>query len=308
MATLSIQPVPLPTQQSPQSLPEGAAVLITPSVQPPFTAIRTLFDHLRSNPAAAASLNATYPKRGIFKSAALTNKLSDQKFTIDLSPTRTSLIPATLRSSLAPHGLEEVTSFFKSVVDNHVSDILSSLSQIAGVDISPLHATKNINFRLCDYNPSTAAPLSENGCGEHTDYGTFSIIFQDGQAGLELQDPLCPTTWHEIPGDATIILAGWCGYILSGGRVCAVRHRVRRMPGVRRLSAVLFVAPDLEVTLKPLVESDVRFSKEVMGGKVRVGWFKDVMGKRWRWREGNLEVEEGEGVVQDEEVGRLVFG
>lgn len=29
------------------------------------------------------------------------------------------------------------------------------------------------------------------------------------------------------------------------------RHRVRRVPGVRRLSAVLFVAPDLDVKMAP---------------------------------------------------------
>jgi hypothetical protein len=41
-------------------------------------------------------------------------------------------------------------------------------------DRSP-HATYNMNYRLCDYNPNTAAPDSSNGCGAHTDYGTFSI-------------------------------------------------------------------------------------------------------------------------------------
>ncbi|KAK6527034.1 hypothetical protein TWF281_010229 [Arthrobotrys megalospora] len=290
---------------------DGAVVLIEPTVQPPFGAIRQLFDHLRANPNDASALNNAYPKRGIFKSAALKNGLSDQKFTIDLSPTRDSLIPEAIRASLASHGLDDVLSFFNDTVDAHVSTILSSLSKIAGADLSLGHKNLNMNFRLCDYNPVTADPTSSNGCGEHTDYGTFSIIFQDGTPGLEVEAPYAPGTWIPIPGDATVVLAGWCALILSGGRVCAVRHRVRRTPGVRRLSVVLFVAPDLDVKLTPMTEdTNVSFSKKIMGGEIDVDWFKDVMGKRWRWREGNLELAEGEdeSIVQDEEIKKLIFG
>ncbi|KAK6508432.1 hypothetical protein TWF506_010524 [Arthrobotrys conoides] len=79
---------------------------------PPFPSIRQLFDHLHTNPSSASALNNAYPKRGIFKSTAINNTLSDQKFTIDLSQTHDTLIPASIRSSLAPHGLEDVLSFF----------------------------------------------------------------------------------------------------------------------------------------------------------------------------------------------------
>ncbi len=80
----------------------------------------------------------------------------------------------------------------------------------------------------------------------------LTIIFQGGQAGLEADAPDAPGRWALVPGDATIVLCGWCALILSGGRIRAARHRVRRVPGIRRLSAVLFVAPDLDVLLKPL--------------------------------------------------------
>ncbi|KAK6349119.1 hypothetical protein TWF730_009876 [Orbilia blumenaviensis] len=289
----------------------GAIALLNPTVQPPFKAIRHLFDHLRANPTAASALNNAYPKRGIFKSAAIKNGIADQKFTIDLSPARDSLISEATRASLASYGLNDVISFFNNTAENHVSTILSQLGKVSSIDLSQVHKDLNMNFRLCDYNPLTANPTSSNGCGEHTDYGTFSIIFQDGTPGLEIEAPHAPGTWIEIPGDATVVLAGWCAFILTGGRVCAVRHRVRRIPGVRRLSAVLFVAPDLEVKLKPLTEfTNVEFSKEIIGGEVNVSWFKDVMGKRWRRREGNLEVaERDEGIFsQDDEIRRLVLG
>lgn len=285
-------------------------VSIKPDVQAPLTAIRKLFDHLRTNPKDAEALNKTYPKRGIFKTAAASNTTSDQKYTIDLSPSRNSKIPADVVDSLADAGFHDILSFFDIVDSTLVEPILSSLSLLAGVDLNKSHRSRNVNFRLCDYNPQTAAPECDNGCGAHTDYGTFSIIFQDGTSGLELEDPDHPGQWIPVPGDATVILAGWCAVVLSGGQIRATRHRVRRTPGVRRFSAVLFVAPDLDVELKPVAGASVvrPFSEEVMSGQVNVEWFKEVMGKKWRHREGNEELPAGpDQTTQDCEIERLIW-
>ncbi|KAI5857447.1 hypothetical protein GGS23DRAFT_587470 [Durotheca rogersii] len=184
-----------------------------------------------------------------------------------------------------------------------------------GADLFPLHTSRNVNFRLCDYTPDTAAPKSENGCGAHRDYGTFSIIFQDGTSGLEIESAYEPGEWLPVPADKVVVLCGWCAYIVSDGELRAVRNRVRRQPGVRRLSAVLFVAPDLDVTLKPIVSVEralgkpaALFSSEIMEGKINVGWFKEFMGKRWRWREGNAQLEDSEDPTQDEDIERLILG
>lgn len=60
-------------------LPSGcAAALIEPDVSAPFSAICKLFDRLRCNPADADALNVTYPKRGIYKTIAINNGISDQ--------------------------------------------------------------------------------------------------------------------------------------------------------------------------------------------------------------------------------------
>ncbi|CDM26842.1 Oxoglutarate/iron-dependent dioxygenase [Penicillium roqueforti FM164] len=181
-------------------------------------------------------------------------------------------------------------------------------SILAGTDLSAAHTSYNMNYRLCDYNPNTAAPGSSNGCGAHTDYGTFSSIFQDGTPGLELEET--PGTWVLVPGDATVVLTGWCAVILSGSRVSAAKHRVCRSPGVRRLSAVLFVAPDLDVKLKPLGDSQpIRsFSETIMRGDLDVETFKDVMGKRWRYREGNEEMDNADSLSQDNEIENMVWG
>jgi isopenicillin N synthase-like dioxygenase len=153
----------------------------------------------------------------------------------------------------------------------------------------------------------TASPDSQNGCSAHTDYGTFSIIFQDGTAGLEMEAPEAPSKWVPVPGNATILSCGWCAVVLNGGKIAAVRHRVRRVPGVRRLSAVLIVAPDLDVKMAPAERVEL-FSEAVNKGHIDVRWFKEVMGKKWRYREGNEELVLGnDGFEQDIDVERLIW-
>lgn len=136
----------------------------------PFPAISRLFDHLRTRPDVAAALNATYATRGVFKSAASSNGLCDQKLTIDLSPSRLGRVPSSLQTALAPHGFNDVVAFFRALTDGHLRPILAQLGGLLnGVDLAPLHRTANVNFRIIDYTPDTAAPLSTNGCAAHRD-------------------------------------------------------------------------------------------------------------------------------------------
>jgi hypothetical protein len=292
---------------------EVPIAFLDPGVKAPFKAIQQLFDHLQSSPEDAAALNATYPRRGIHKTAATSNPTSDQKFTIDLSPNRSESIPSELSASLSNHGLQEVLTFFNTVDQTWSTRILDSLRVLSGgVDLTPAHRAPQVNFRICDYNPQTASPESDKGCGAHTDYGTFSIIFQDGAGGLEFEDPNSDDTWIPIPGDATVVLAGWCAVILTGAGVVAARHRVRRTPGVRRLSAVLFMAPQPDTVLSPLAGSPdlaKQFSKPVKDGELTVGWFKEFMGKKWRHREGNEDLDSTADLMsQDDEIRQLIWG
>lgn len=75
---------------------------------------------------------------------------------------------------------------------------------------------------------------------------------------------------------------------------------------------MLFVAPDLDVPLRslPSAKQTVRFSPAVERGEISVGWFKEFMGKRWRYREGNAQLGDGdeEHVTQDEDIERLILG
>lgn len=95
--------------------------------------------------------------------------------------------------------------------------------------------------------------------------------------------------------------------MLSEGKVAAVRHRVRRVPGVRRLLVVLFVALDLDVKMAPAERVEV-FLEEVNEGHFDERWFKEVMGKKWRYREGNEKLATGnDRVEQDIDIERLIW-
>lgn len=74
--------------------------------------------------------------------------ISDQKFTIDLSPKRNALIPALLQQSLSDHGLNEVFEFFDTVSNNYVPNVLDSLNVLAGVELRQAHKIWIMNFRL----------------------------------------------------------------------------------------------------------------------------------------------------------------
>ncbi|KAH7234837.1 uncharacterized protein BKA55DRAFT_544026 [Fusarium redolens] len=255
-----------------------------PHVKAPHDAIRRLFDHLQANPENASSLNAAYPKRGIFNTAAMNNTTSDQKFTIDLSPARNGRIPDALREKLAADGFNEVLDFFEEVNSTYIAQNHSTRLAIS----TTVYATTT---RILPTRQVTMAAVPIQ-----TTAPSLFIIFQDGTSGLEIEDAEQPGLWVPVPGDATVVLAGWCAVIHSGGNIRATRHRVRRTPGVRRLSAVLFVAPDVEATLRPLESVAVArpFTKKVMDGQLDAGEFKEVMGKKWRHCEGNEKSDDGD--------------
>ncbi|KAF8242782.1 Clavaminate synthase-like protein [Wilcoxina mikolae CBS 423.85] len=280
---------------------------ITSLPTPPFTSIQHLFDTLLTNPALAASLNATYPTRGIFKHAALTNPTCDQKLTIDLSRARVSHIPSSLRTDLGSE-FTEVLSFFEDIHNNLVPLLLSATSAIIGSDVGTLHTAENVNYRLCDYRPSSSCDVTAPRCGEHRDYGTVTIIFQNGEGGLEYFSP--SGEWVALPGDAVMVLWGLCGQILSGDKIKAVRHRVLKT-GKRRNTAMMFVAPDLDAALKPMCsgweDMGKRYRKEVEEGGMSVGEFKEFIGKKWRHREGNEDIEEDVG-SQDDVIEKFLRG
>ena len=72
----------------------------------------------------------------------------------------------------------------------------------------------------------------------------------------------------------------------------------------------MFVAPDLDVKLKPLpdIQPSRTFSDTIMRGDLDIETFKDIVGKRWRWREENEEMDDGDSMSQNALVEQMVWG
>lgn len=286
----------------------GVALINNLPVRPPITAIQNLFARLYADPSLASRLNATYPKCGVFKASCLDPAASpkiDQKTTIDLSLKRLQEL-----RKLAPTVVEALGQDFSDVLDFYAvieTDILPILTQatssISGANLEPLHKNKNNNLRLIDYFP--CANPSGPRCGEHRDYGTYTIVFQDGAVGgLEFE---MKGKWVKIPASVeAVVVWGWCGAILSNDAVKAAKHRVvKTWPLLqRRTTAVVFVAPDLDLPLKPvggLEKQCAGWRQDILEGNMSVGAFKEVISKKWRTREGTEPGDVVEG-AQDREV------
>lgn len=319
----ALSPSPLPTinlssdsrEQAFQTLlsaasTTGVALITNLSIQPPIASIQRLFETLYANPALASRLNATYPARGVFKAACLDPASApniDQKTTIDLSLARLQNLrelDPTLVDDLG-QSFHDVLKFYTIVEADVMPLLLQATSHITGSDLQPKHKHGNNNLRLIDYfsRPDHKGPR----CGEHTDYGTYTVVFQDGSVGgLEFD---IDGKWIQVPANVDAVVSwGWCGAILGNNRVKAAKHRVLRTQPMqkRRTTAVAFVAPDLDAVLKPVegsMEEDQPrvWSEQIMSGKLTVGGFKQVIAKKWRRREGNEEGEVVEG-AQDKEV------
>jgi isopenicillin N synthase-like dioxygenase len=113
-------------------------------------------------------------------------------------------------------------------------------------------------MRLLYYPPFGAPPTSGvTRCGEHADYGTFTLLAQDCEGGLEVQ-----TSTHKwgrvghLPGSILVntgeLLAFW-----TNSKYPALRHRVvvPEQPHVRskgRHSIAFFVHPDNDTPITPI--------------------------------------------------------
>jgi len=101
-------------------------------------------------------------------------------------------------------------------------------------------------------------------CGEHTDYGTFTLLCQDHLPGLQVR--AASGQWlpaNRVPGSILLnigdLLEMW-----TGGRYPATMHRVmvpddESVRSLSRQSIAFFIHPDDEVTIQPLQGSHTRF-------------------------------------------------
>jgi isopenicillin N synthase-like dioxygenase len=110
------------------------------------------------------------------------------------------------------------------------------------------------NLRLIHYPPQrTLAPVEgQLGCGAHTDYGTVTVLADDGVGGLQVMRR--DGTWIDVsaPADALVVNLGDLMAVWTNDRWVSNPHRVINPPDTDRYSMPLFVTPPFHAMISCL--------------------------------------------------------
>ncbi|XP_064101018.1 uncharacterized protein LOC135211687 [Macrobrachium nipponense] len=112
--------------------------------------------------------------------------------------------------------------------------------------------------RVLFYPPVPADKLiNSTRCGEHTDYGTLTVLFQDEMGGLQVCDRSGNWTNADFIPGTVLVNIGDLLQLWTSGKFKATKHRViipedeARRRKCRR-SVVYFVHPDDSLLIEPL--------------------------------------------------------
>lgn len=151
-------------------------------------------------------------------------------------------------------------------------DILTALAIALGVDeqhLRSIHNRAENEFRILHYPAIPASDLSDGTAtriGEHTDFGTITLLFQDAVGGLQVEDQENLGTFRDIesasPTDM-ILNIGDSLQRLTNDTFKAATHRVTYPPSIKagderilpeRYSVAYFAKPNRQASLLPLKE------------------------------------------------------
>lgn len=132
---------------------------------------------------------------------------------------------------------------------------------------------KKPNSRLkINHYPNQEDEVTETNIGvvPHTDSGAYTILWQDQQGGLEIQSK--SGEWVEAPPmeNTFVVNIGNIMQYWSNGLFSSTPHRVINRRGSDRFSIPLFVNPDYETTIHPLVSEDENVFESFQYGKYQV--------------------------------------
>jgi isopenicillin N synthase-like dioxygenase len=117
------------------------------------------------------------------------------------------------------------------------------------------------SVRLLHYPPH---PVSEDcddsrivGAGAHTDFGAITLLFQDGQSGLQVLNR-DTQTWIDVQPnrDAYVVNVGDMLNWWTAGKYKSSIHRVINTSGVDRYSIPFFFDGNLDFVVRPLEDPD----------------------------------------------------
>ncbi|KAJ5634596.1 putative 2-oxoglutarate-dependent dioxygenase [Penicillium herquei] len=102
------------------------------------------------------------------------------------------------------------------------------------------------------------------GAGEHTDFGTFTLLLQDEHPGLEVQDSVTGE-WHGVPPQEDVFIVNVADILstMTNGEYKSSVHRVWNRKSNDRYSIVFFYDGNLDYKVKSLSSSGQDESGEV---------------------------------------------
>lgn len=242
----------------------------------------------------------------------------DKKRTIDLSPSRLEGL-----ARVDAHVCDELGTDFGSAVGFFESVTTTVLPRVlaASADAGKVQALRDddvFNYRMVHYyavgngeekgkDEEENATLHLNRthkerersarCGEHRDFGSVTLVFQDGIQGLQIK---VDNEWRNVQseaGNAALLQFGWCAMFRSNGRLPAVLHRVVEPPRNAdsdsvpdRTAVIFFVAPGADAALNPVVLP----GEKKLFRETTVNDLKTFDGRNWMYREGTIKGEEKE--------------
>jgi len=158
-------------------------------------------------------------------------------------------------------------SYFLSCKDliHHVLRAMAlSLSLPSETQLSETHTQSLFQLRLLHYPPipsSLLASGTHSRISAHSDFGTFTLLFQDSLGGLEVADPQSPDRFRAVPPIPGTVLVN-VGDLMerwSNGRWKSTVHRVVAPPEAQddglckaRYSIPFFATADPDTVIEAL--------------------------------------------------------
>jgi isopenicillin N synthase-like dioxygenase len=104
------------------------------------------------------------------------------------------------------------------------------------------------------------------GCGAHTDYGTLTLLADDGNGGLQVRQRSGEWVDVSVPEGHLVVNLGDLMAIWTNDRWISNPHRVVNPPGVDRYSSPFFVTPPFHLEISCLIDDQVPKHEPMVSG------------------------------------------
>jgi isopenicillin N synthase-like dioxygenase len=154
-------------------------------------------------------------------------------------------------------GFRETVEAYRAAMIEAASRMERALSMALGLDPTYFESRPGetmFHLRLIHYPPmETLTPEpGQLGCGAHTDYGTLTLLADDGNGGLQVRQRSGEWIDVLVPEGQLVVNLGDLMAIWTNDRWVSNPHRVINPPGVDRYSSPLFVTPPFHLLIEPL--------------------------------------------------------